>query len=86
MACRMPSGDSSFHEGPPIVAASPKPLAPLSSHSWTMTGLCRLIAPKDSLCGRMVGMSSIRASIRSMRKRPVMSSCLCLMFDATKQG
>ena len=67
MACRMLSGDSSFHEGPPMVAASPKPLAPSLSHSCTITGLWRWMAPNESLCGRIVGMSRMRAWMRSMR-------------------
>jgi hypothetical protein len=64
----MVSGDSSFHDGPPIVAASPKPQAPLASQSCTITGLCRLMAPNENLCGRIVGMSTILAWMRSMRQ------------------
>ena len=49
-----------------MVAASPKPQAPLRNHSCTITGLWMRIEPNANLCGRMVGMSRMRAWMRSM--------------------
>jgi hypothetical protein len=43
----------------------------VASQSCTITGLWRLMAPKASLCGRIVGMSRMRASMRSMGQHRV---------------
>jgi hypothetical protein len=59
--------------GPPIVVPSPRPTIPSEQWIRTTTIVCLCIVAIDSTCGRMVGRSTKKVSIRSIStmSRPI---------------
>ena len=60
------SGLSGPYAMPAIVVPSPRPVTPSLQHTFTSISVWPCIVATDSLCGRIVGRSTRRVSMRSM--------------------